>query len=495
MTIRTTGIEELFDNISKNIQVRESLKIVREQVKEPEGRIQARAHRQQLVELLHDEDAKTRRLAAQILGTVCPEEIEAIFKAYQKEDTLFIRPGYLEVIKQLDYKELLPQLKECYQSISVSEAEESLKVHLRQEATLLYEMIVKIEGMKKHTFLGLKQPCEVLLTTKPVFRDVTMKQIADIPRKKVPLGVMVKTDSLEPLFHVRSYEELLFYFGKIDKELINSRDIAKECARKGLCQWIFDVHKENYPMGFRIQWNSRMYAERRGDFVRQLGQCIQEAFHDRLFNTTGGYEVELRFVETQDEELLLFVKLFTIRRDRFDYRKQVVASSIKPYVAAGLMQLVKPYLTEEGQILDPYCGVGTMLIERRMAVRAKDTYGIDYYKEAIDKARLNSKDIGEYIHYIHKDFADFTHEYPFDEIITNMPVMTNKVSRQEVIHCYEMLFLQAEKLLRNKGRIILYGNEHGTIKRLLRQKSEFTLLWEGVIDKKMDAHLYVIEYK
>ena len=39
------------------------------------------------------------------------------------------------------------------------------------------------------------------------------------------------------------------------------------------------------------------------------------------------------------------------------------------HMAAGLLALAKPYLKEHAQILDPFCGVGTLLIERRFLVR------------------------------------------------------------------------------------------------------------------------------
>mgnify|MGYP002245200123 CR=1 FL=1 len=68
-----------------------------------------------------------------------------------------------------------------------------------------------------------------------------------------------------------------------------------------------------------------------------------------------------------------FLKLYTIPMQRFSYRKNVVAASIHPSLAAMLVSLAKPYLKENAQILDPFCGVGTMLIERDIAQPARES--------------------------------------------------------------------------------------------------------------------------
>ncbi len=45
----------------------------------------------------------------------------------------------------------------------------------------------------------------------------------------------------------------------------------------------------------------------------------------------------------------------------------------------------------------------------------------------------NASAAGELIHFIHRDFFDFRHEYKFDEIITNMPVR-GRMTKEELDH-------------------------------------------------------------
>lgn len=69
-----------------------------------------------------------------------------------------------------------------------------------------------------------------------------------------------------------------------------------------------------------------------------------------------------------------------------------------------MLYLAKPYLKEDAAVLDPFCGVGTMLIERNKVLPARSLYGIDIYGQAIEGARENTELAGAEISYIQKNF-------------------------------------------------------------------------------------------
>ena len=68
------------------------------------------------------------------------------------------------------------------------------------------------------------------------------------------------------------------------------------------------------------------------------------------------------------------------------------------------MEIAKPYLKEDAQIMDPFCGVGTMLVERDRKVPAREVYGTDIFGDAIEMARVNTELAGRKFNYIHRDF-------------------------------------------------------------------------------------------
>ena len=64
-------------------------------------------------------------------------------------------------------------------------------------------------------------------------------------------------------------------------------------------------------------------------------------------------------------------------------------------------------------MLDPFCGAGTMLIERAKCAPVKEIFGIDLLEQAVDAARFNTKLADLNANYINRDFFTFTSEILF----------------------------------------------------------------------------------
>jgi 23S rRNA G2445 N2-methylase RlmL len=158
------------------------------------------------------------------------------------------------------------------------------------------------------------------------------------------------------------------------------------------------------------------------------------------------------------------------------------------------MELSAPYLKENAQIMDPFCGVGTMLVERDIRVPAREIYATDIFGDAIIGARENAALAGEEIHFIHRDFFDFRHDYKFDEMITNMPVR-GKRTREELDRLYADFFEKALTLLEREAVLVLYTGEAGFVKKQIRLHRELSLLQEHCMQKKNGFYLFIIGVK
>lgn len=493
--------EELISEIRKEESLRENLMKLRDGIKQLD-KLELDSCSKKLKEekdlfekLVSHDDPKVRRLSIQIMSLLMwQEELDLMVHTFLQEETLYVRADYLECIEKLDYESRIEDLKERFQELTKLQSKAEEKGHLAKERMKLHELIFKKDGTKRHSFVGLQEVREILLTTKKNFIDVTYNQIVGLPRKRTERGVMVKTMDVDALFNIRTFEELLFYLGEIKVEEPDAIEIAKQLAATGVAQFLKSTHKEKHPMGIRIHLEENMDREKKGQFIRRIGIALMDECGGFIFNVTSGYEAEIRLSKSKSG-YHIYVKLFTMKRDRFAYRKEVVATSMKPYFAANLASLAKEYLKENAQILDPFCGVGTLLIERRMLVPAGDTYGIDIYGEAIKGARINSENVGPNIHYIQRDFRDFTHSYKFDEIITDMPTMTKSVGREEIKCCYELLFKKGREILKPGAVMIIYGNEHGFMKQQLRMNKDYQLLREFEIENRLDTHLYIIGFE
>ena len=177
---------------------------------------------------------------------------------------------------------------------------------------------------------------------------------------------------------------------------------------------------------------------------------------------------------------------------RDDDIPQSVASGVADIGIVGENEFVER--GENAQIIDPFCGVGTMLIERDIRVPAREKYGMDIFGEAIDGARENAALAGEQINFIHRDFFDFKHDYLFDEIVTNMPVR-GKMTREQLDRLYEKFFRKALTILEKEAVIVMYTGEIGFVKKQLRLHREFSLLEEYCMQSKAGCYLLIIGVK
>lgn len=306
-------------------------------------------------------------------------------------------------------------------------------------------------------------------------------------------GVRVVTSHIRPILDIPTYREILFPLN-IKKLEPEPKLMAKALANSNLLELLEKAHKTKDSFYFRLGIHSRMSLDKRSDFAKKCSFALEQETGRRLYNSTSDYEVEIRLMEGREGTFLPLVKLYTFREERFAYRKRTVATSIRPEQAALAAYLAKPYMKEKAQILDPFCGVGTMLIERDRVCLARVMYGIDTFGEAIDGAWENTKLAGKHVNYIHRDFFTFHHEYLFDEIITNMPDRGQK-SKEEHDLFYRRFFEKANEVLEKEGKIILYSNEKNYVKKQLRLRKEFTLLQEYSMDEKDSYYLFIIEKK
>ena len=534
-------MEKLIEAILQNRDIRVNLIEIRQRMKQPGERevfLRLLSDTSELSGalrgLLADEDPKVRKNAALIIGEAnAGESLLALYEAYCQEETLFIRGDYLKAMGQMDYRSLLGKLKERLEEMKDQEVPQEELKHYREEMTQLQKLLLKMQPGKKHVFTGMDGRYDVLLTCNRNFCEVTARQVngeaqktsagklptsQDVKDEKKPdgwgsmvsLGVRVRRADLRQIFRVRTFRELLFVLNVtgIGPE---PEEAARALAGSNLLSLLVRGHdpkKENDPVQgrsqekstqtdpfrFRITVIGKMPLDKRSAFIRKCSFALEQASGRKLLNSASDYEVELRLMERKDGTFLPLLKLHTLKDPRFSYRRESIAASIHPADAALIAALTRTYLIEDAQVLDPFCGVGTMLVERDIARRAKGLFGVDIFGEAIEKARENAKLAEKEIHYVNRDFFDFTHKGLFDEIFTNMPIRGKK-TREEQDAFYQSFFEKAEDVLKPGGIMVLYSNEKGFIKKQLRLREEWKLVNEFCLNEKEDFSVFVIRLR
>ena len=485
-------MREVIEELLKQENTRQNLSRLRSLIKEQECKVQAyellKEHDDLLISFLASEDAKTRKNAALLIGDLQISHLaDDLFKAYESENTRFVKSSYLTALLQLDIPQLVPKLVDKKKLLEQTEITEENRKHVDEELREINKILIKYNGIKRHTPILEGVRAELLLTTNKLHREIVRRQLPVKETKLHPLGVIVKTDNIRLIMKVRTYRQMYFMINTEGLLSGDEREMASQLWKSDMYDILRRMHREPGPFYYRIESSAD------GEFQSRLSAALDRLSGGKLINSANNYEIVIKLIQTRDGSYFPCLRLCSVKDDRFTYRKNVLSTSIHPSTAALLVELAKPYLKENAQIMDPFCGVGTMLIERKLAVPARDIYATDIYGDAIEMGRENARIAKTGINFIHRDFFDFKHDYKFDELITDMPVR-GKQTRSEMELFYERFFDKAKQILAKGGIIVMYSNEIGFVKKQIRLRPEYKLLQETCILDKKGFYLFVIRY-
>ncbi|MDO4344739.1 MAG: methyltransferase domain-containing protein [Eubacteriales bacterium] len=457
-----------------------------------------------LTGFLEDQDPKVRKNAALILGELGEQEFrELLWKAYCREGTLYVRSDYLKALLHYDCRDYLPAIRKRIREIDEGFVTAENEKHMAQEQNMLKELLVKNDRPSKHRFTGYEERLEVILLTNRLHRETTARQILEAGaavREKASIkmlagGLHFETEQLKKVLEIRTYTELLFPVPGAAVLSGSPAYMAKILAHSRLVSFLEEHHDKKAPYCFRLELRTSMPQEQKVDLVKKLSAAIEKESGRKLLNVPGDYEIELRLVANKEGGFVPMLRLFTIPDRRFSYRKETLPTSAAPVNVALMMELAREYLTEGAQVLDPFCGTGTMLIERQYRMSAGSMYGIDILGEAIEKARKNTAVTGmENIYYINKNFFDFEHTYLFDEVVTNLPGEGRTRGEKEVCELYCRFLEKLPEHVKPGACILAYTPCYRVLKNCLKGHREYRLLKEYCINEREGSYMAVFVY-
>lgn len=442
-----------------------------------------------LIVLLGLPDAKSRKNVAQILGIIKSDRaVEHLYAALEREDTEYVKSAYLLALKDINIDQIRSKLAELRKDLSEKRVNDENRKHFDDQMSAYNQLLGT--PVSKHTFCGNDITSEIILTTPKGLGQVTADAMFTNSKKVLSIGVCARINSISEIKEIRTYKELLFLVPNM-KKLPNDPVKAAELVAKGdLKAFLCARHKEKEPWGYRINMVSSMDEKKKSNFIKRFSGELERNSNGFFINQPSDYELEIRLLENKEGTLTTMIKLSTISDTRFDYRKEFVASSIRPELAANLVYLSADYLKSSVQILDPFCGVGTMLVERNKYRKANPIYGVDSFGEAIEKAKRNTDASGIEAYFINRDFFDFKHEYQFDEIITNMPFSLKTEDKEKIAEIYRHFFDYSRKLLRRGAIVIIYARDIESA-RTYSKKYGYIEQKEVLISQKEDSYLCI----
>ena len=493
-------IKEYWNQITQGRDVRQNLSLLRQEIKD-KGKLKAlsaliKGQEEQLTGLLWSEDAKTRKNAALLMGDLGNQDfLEPVYEAYRREEQRFVKSAYLSAIGNFNYSAYLEELKAQLALLGKLEVTQENRKHLMEEMRELSALVVGAEGIKSHEFTGYDRTYDIVLLTNRNFAGLTQEELSalnpDSKSKVFGAGVRARVTNLRWMDQIRTWQELLFVVRDLGTCPMEPFQAAEVITGSGLLSLLNESNDGGEPWYFRIELKSRKTLEERSAFIRKLSGQIEKLSERRLINSATDYEVELRLIENKEGNCNLLVKLYTLKDTRFSYRREVTPTGIRPATAALTVALAREYMKEGAQVLDPFCGAGTMLIERHKAVRAYTSYGVDIQEEAVLKARKNTEAAGMAAHYINRDFFQFRHDYLFDEVITDMPFVMGRVTEDEIFGLYSRFFHCIGGFLKDDGIMILYSRNRSLVRPLAAQNG-FSVWKEYEISKKEGTYVFIL---
>ena len=296
---------ETIINELKNAQnVRSNLSKLRQLVrdsKEKELSLEELDHNNWMLPFLKSEDAKTRKNAALLLGELeCENAKTALWEAYQREQTLFVKSAYLNALSHLDVEELVPELKEELSSLMTGEVLPENQKHVNEQVRELRKILIQYEGITHHTFSARNQTCEVLLLCNREQKGAIIHTITDGRAKLHPLGILVETSQLSAVMQSRLYRELVFPIHAGGLLPADAKSAAQKLWNSDMYELLERLHKESGDFYFRIECKSPMTLEERSAFSKKLSSELERLSAGKMINSTSDYEIELRLIATKD---------------------------------------------------------------------------------------------------------------------------------------------------------------------------------------------------
>ena len=402
------------------------------------------------------EDDKARKTAYVLIGLCAPDaSANKLLQALKNEKTRFVRPSIILA---------LGNTKTPAEYLSGYVIEPGDPKHVNEEREALKKALGKATASQPIKQLQLPEWSTVTLISKAALTAEAKAHGVQFRESAISGLLDVKTADLTVL---RCYENALYDIGAIGE----FEKAAKVLDSLGCSGFRYRVEAGELP------------ADQRRDAIRTISEGMGRFGYE---DNPSGYAFEIRLMH--GHMLALFPG-----DSRFAYRKQAIPASINPVTAASIMRLCRSYMREGANVLDPFCGSGTMLIERAMILPAQSLVGVDISPAAIRAACENRKASGRKIALIQGDALQFGASR-YDEVISNMPFGIRVSRHAENERLYALFIEKLVKLLEEGGHAFLYTLEKKLLRESLRGAASLKILNEVILESGgLSPSLYILK--
>ena len=401
----------------------------------------------QIEPLLQREDAKTRKNAAIVLGQVGQRDsANALCLALEKETQQFVRPSLILALGAVGGQQ-------AQKAILALPMPQSTEKNAAAERDAIQKALSRLAPQKSRTFTGFAAPRAVWLLPAGGLTGSLLAEAREkhIEAKQKGRLVEVITRSLPSLYALRGFTEALLPFAV--NVPATPQALAAAVEKGGLYDLLSQMHDGRGAFATRLE--VRGQGVDRKAFTSDFFAAANSA---QFLNSPSSYDIELR-CWIKNNRAMLSVRLHTFADPRFSYRLESVPASMHPAVAAALLFDHRKYMKPTHTVLDPFCGAGTLLVERKKIMGAKAFTGLDISPKAFSIARANCHEAGLHAKVFNRDCRGFHSDFGYDEILCNMPFGHRVGSHENNEKLYNDVLLQWPKLLRPGGFVLAITND------------------------------------
>ena len=332
--------------------------------------------------------------------------------------------------------------------------------------------------------------------TMPGIEEIAWLEIRDkLPGAKFGETVFAKDQNGLLIFSYAGEAEDLFQLRTVEDVYVLALSVEKVARTRGVLPQITElvrdtavfqqaidtawpIRVQSAPPSYRVI--SRLYGSH-DIYRKQLGEAVERGMKVRYPKwrlVSDNAQVEI-WINLLGSRLVGGIRL-TDRTTRHRFNKPVeLKAALRPSVAAAMIHLTQP--TDDDIFLDPMCGSGTLLMERRYAGAYGQMLGADIVQNHSRAAQKNvealRKEPPTNFQMLHADAAKLPlASGSITKVATNLPFGKQIGSPKMLKKLYPAFFKELERVLGENGRAIVLSSEYDLVKDSVRKCPNLEIL-------------------
>ncbi len=279
------------------------------------------------------------------------------------------------------------------------------------------------------------------------------------------------------LFQLRTVEDVFVLAVSIEKVPRTRQvlpQITEMVSNTAVFQQAIDIAMPHRKQPGRPSYRaiSRLYGSHK-IYRKELGEAVERGMKNRyprwrLLDDHAMLEIWINLLGSR---LVAGIRL-TDRTTRHRFNKPVeLKAALRPSVAAAMIHLSQP--EDDDIFLDPMCGSGTLLMERRYAGAYDQMLAGDIVRDRVWATRQNvealRKEPPSNFGTLHTNAAQLPLATgSISKVATNLPFGKQIGSPKALKKLYPAFFRELERVLGTNGRAIVLSSEYDLVKDAVR---------------------------